>query len=99
MQIPARLILGSALTQYQRSEPIGLRVLAGSRADPDVKHVPVRSNHPATVMPALVAGIHVFLAELQQAKRGWPGQARPRRRRVVQHDRKSILKRATKLEL
>jgi hypothetical protein len=26
------------------------------------------SNHPSTVMPALVAGIHVFLAELQQSK-------------------------------
>jgi len=28
-------------------------------------------------MPALVAGIHVFLAALQQARRRWPGQARP----------------------
>jgi hypothetical protein len=27
-------------------------------------------------MPALVAGIHVFLAGLQQERRGWPGQAR-----------------------
>jgi len=27
-------------------------------------------------MPALVAGIHVFLAASQQARRGWPGQAR-----------------------
>jgi len=31
----------------------------------------------SAVMPALVAGIHVFLAEHQQARRGWPGQARP----------------------
>jgi len=32
-------------------------------------------------MPALVAGIHVFLAASQQARRGWPGQARPWLRR------------------
>src|SRR5260221_7157907 len=47
----------------------------------------MRSNHLSIVMPAqrppaasrggdpVFAGIHVFLAELQQAKRGWPGQA------------------------
>jgi len=29
------------------------------------------------VMPAPVAGIHVFLFLSQQARRGWPGQARP----------------------
>ncbi len=29
------------------------------------------------VMPALVAGIHVFLAAPQQARRRWPGRARP----------------------
>jgi len=32
---------------------------------------------PSSVMPALVAGTHVFFAEIQQARRGWPGQARP----------------------
>ncbi len=32
---------------------------------------------PSSVMPALVAGTHVFLVELRQARRGWPGQARP----------------------
>jgi len=39
--------------------------------------VPVRSNHLSAVMPALVAGIHVFLAAPQQARRRWPGHARP----------------------
>jgi hypothetical protein len=29
------------------------------------------------VMPALVAGIHVLVAEARQLRRGWPGQARP----------------------
>src|SRR5260370_40506375 len=29
--------------------------------------------HPSRVMPALVAGIHVFLAGCKQAKRGCPG--------------------------
>jgi hypothetical protein len=28
-------------------------------------------------MPALVAGIQVFFAELQQARRGWPGTTSP----------------------
>jgi hypothetical protein len=36
----------------------------------------VMSNHFSRVMPALVAGIHAFLAAGQQARRGWPGQAR-----------------------
>jgi putative endonuclease len=31
---------------------------------------------PLNVMPALVAGIHVFTGA-QQARRGWPGQVRP----------------------
>jgi len=30
---------------------------------------------PSAVMPALVAGIHVFLAWSQWERRGWPGQA------------------------
>jgi putative endonuclease len=30
-----------------------------------------------SVAPAPVAGIHVFLLRLRQARRGWPGQARP----------------------
>ena len=34
-------------------------------------------KHPLPVMPAVVAGIHVFLAKPQQGRRGWPGQARP----------------------
>jgi hypothetical protein len=38
----------------------------------------MKSNHLSGVMPALVAGIHVFLADMQQVRRGWPGQARPR---------------------
>jgi len=37
----------------------------------------MKSSHLATIMPALVAGIHVFLAPPKQARRGWPGQARP----------------------
>jgi hypothetical protein len=32
---------------------------------------------PLHVMPALVAGIHVFVAAFQRERRGWPGQARP----------------------
>jgi hypothetical protein len=40
-----------------------------------LENVPMRSNHLSRVMPALVAGIHVFLAALQQARRRWPGQA------------------------
>jgi hypothetical protein len=39
---------------------------------------PIRLNYVFEVMPALVAGIHVFLAVPQQTRRGWPGQARPR---------------------
>ena len=31
----------------------------------------------AEIGRALVAGIHVFLAAVRQARRGWPGQARP----------------------
>jgi hypothetical protein len=43
-----------------------------------LEHVPVRLNHAVSfVMPALVAGIHVLLAATQEARRGWPGQARP----------------------
>jgi hypothetical protein len=30
-----------------------------------------------SVMPGLVPGIHVFLRVALQARRGWPGQARP----------------------
>jgi hypothetical protein len=29
------------------------------------------------VMPALVAGIHVFIDPIATRRRGWPGQARP----------------------
>ncbi len=42
----------------------------------------MRLNHLSSVMPVpgldpgIVAGIHVFLAELQLKRRGWPGQAR-----------------------
>src|ERR1700730_12843286 len=43
------------------------------RRDRVLEHVPRWSNHSSTVMPALVAGIHVFFAELQRARRGWPG--------------------------
>ena len=42
-----------------------------------LERVPMRSNHLSTVMPGLVPGIYVFLAELAQVRRGWPGQARP----------------------
>ncbi len=41
------------------------------------------------VMPALVAGIHVFLAAAQQARRGWPGHKRVHarlRRAMPGHD-------------
>jgi len=42
-------------------------------------------------MPAPVAGIHVFLAAPQQARRGWPDGARPwRASEVVQRDRKLL---------
>jgi hypothetical protein len=34
----------------------------------------------STVMPALVAGIHVFLRAIQQARRGWPEHRRAKRR-------------------
>jgi len=36
-------------------------------------------------MPALGAGIHVFLALLQQARRRWPGRARPWRGECVDY--------------
>ena len=42
-----------------------------------LERVPIRSDHLSRVMPALVAGIHVFLAGFQPGRRGWPGQARP----------------------
>jgi hypothetical protein len=38
----------------------------------------MKRDHPSGVMPALVAGIRVFLAGAQQESRGWPGQAWPR---------------------
>jgi len=38
---------------------------------PDLESVLMRSNHLYSVMPALVAGIHVFLAARQQARRRW----------------------------
>jgi hypothetical protein len=42
-----------------------------------LQRVLMKSNHLSGVMPALVAGIHVFLADFQLERRGWPGQARP----------------------
>jgi hypothetical protein len=48
-----------------------------SVANRHLERVPMRSNHLSSVMPALVAGIHVFLTAPQQARRRWPGQARP----------------------
>jgi len=39
------------------------------------------SLRTVAVMPGLAPGIHVFTAQ-QQARRGWPGQARPWRKRV-----------------
>src|SRR5712671_2320713 len=46
------------------------------RAISPLPRVPMKSNHLSSVMPALVAGIHVFPASLQLKRRGWPGQAR-----------------------
>jgi hypothetical protein len=34
------------------------------------------ASNLSVVMPGLVPGIHVFLAD-SKARRGWPGQARP----------------------
>jgi hypothetical protein len=48
---------------------------AGIGANPQIK--PADGHHLSSVMPALVAGIHVFLAGFQLKRRGWPGQARP----------------------
>jgi hypothetical protein len=42
-----------------------------------LERVPMKSNHLSSVMPALVAGIHIFLADFQLERRGWPGRARP----------------------
>jgi GNAT superfamily N-acetyltransferase len=56
----------------------GLRrgeVLQRKRNNPE--RISIRSNHLSIVMLALVAGIHVFLAVLQQARRRWPRQSRP----------------------
>src|SRR6266478_1585970 len=44
-------------------------------ADAAARNCGVRLHR--SVMPALVAGIHVFLAGVQRERRGWPGQARP----------------------
>jgi hypothetical protein len=38
------------------------------RAAKGLKQIPMRSNHLATVMPALVAGIHVFLYQASASK-------------------------------
>jgi hypothetical protein len=43
----------------------GSNNLGGSRT---IEHFPVALNHVFTVMPAFVAGIHVFLAVLQPGK-------------------------------
>jgi hypothetical protein len=50
-----------------------------------MERVPVRSNHLSTVMPARVAGIHVFLP---CSKRDVDGRDKPGHdsREVVQHD-------------
>src|SRR5258707_5786480 len=34
---------------------------------------PMRWNHLCSVIPALVAGIHVFLLSFRLGRRGWPG--------------------------
>ena len=34
----------------------------------------MKSNRLSSVMPALVAAIHAFLASLQRERRRWPGQ-------------------------
>src|SRR5262245_43339055 len=66
--------LNDALTKVDTLAP---RILTQAQLEP----VPMRSNHLSTVMPALVAGIHVFLVAPQRARRGWPGLARPRLRK------------------
>jgi len=55
-----------------------------------LEHVPMTSNHLSRVMPALVAGIHVFLAALQQARRRWPDKPGHDSGEVVQHDRNPL---------
>jgi hypothetical protein len=46
----------------------GCRYRSVSNRAMTLERVPVKSHHLSTVMPALVAGIHVFFAELQQSK-------------------------------
>jgi hypothetical protein len=41
----------------------------------DFERVPMGRNH-LVVVPALAAGIHVFLGARPQARHGWPRQAR-----------------------
>jgi hypothetical protein len=54
-----------------------------------LERVSMWSNHPFIVMPALVAGIHVFLAELQQ---GVDGRDKPGHdsEEVTEHDRNPL---------
>jgi hypothetical protein len=40
----------------------------------------MKSNHLSTVMPALVAGIHVFLAAAQRARHGTSPAMTPEKR-------------------
>src|SRR5207302_698731 len=53
-----------------------LRPAKKDQAPPSLKYFPAQRCWVG-VVPAPVAGIHVFLAGLQRARRGWPGQARP----------------------
>src|SRR5262249_30988020 len=53
---------------HERQVAFVLRVL---------ERISMKRDHPLGVMPALVAGIHVFLASVRQERRRWSGQARP----------------------
>jgi hypothetical protein len=48
--------------------------LAAERYHALLERISTKRDHPSGVMPALVAGIHVFLAGAQQERRGWPGK-------------------------
>jgi hypothetical protein len=53
----------------------------------DLGRVPMRSNHLSAVMPALVAGIHVFLTGL--ARKTWMAGTSPAMT-PIKHDRNPL---------
>src|SRR5882762_3877054 len=79
---PQQPLATAPITTYRRSisrvSPIGYKLNPWF-----LEHVPIRSSH--SVMPALVTGIHVFLAapslrspvwgeRREGGRRGWPGK-------------------------